>query len=95
VQARFCVSLFALALVFLPDPVSRVDHATADMPAEIEKLLVFPAGKYSFYPELQDLGTQQYGPLPPPGHDLLGPDTATAGTWQMTARWASGDATND
>jgi hypothetical protein len=94
-QARFFVSLIALALVFLPDPVSRVAHATTDMPAEIEKLFVFPAEKCSFYPELEDPGHSQDRPVPLPGHDFLQPDTETVGTRQMTAHLASGDATND
>ena len=40
-QARFFVSLFAFALVFLPVPVARVAHAATDMPAEIEKTFDF------------------------------------------------------
>jgi len=40
-NVSFFVSLFALALVFLSDAHSPVAHATADMPAEIEKTFDF------------------------------------------------------
>jgi len=40
-NVSFFVSLFALALIFLPDVDSPVAHATTDMPAEIEKTFDF------------------------------------------------------
>lgn len=40
-NVSFCISLLALALVFLPDPCNRPSHAATDMPAEIEKTFDF------------------------------------------------------